>query len=50
MVLGSELQELFNDSKDEAKILAFQLEALNNPRVLNGIRPPVLNTIQVYGD
>jgi len=30
MVLGSNLQKLFNDNNDEAQILAFQLEALNN--------------------
>jgi len=30
MVLGSNLHELFNDNNEEAKLLAFQLEALNN--------------------
>ena len=30
MVLGSNLHSLFNDNNEEAKILAFQLEALNN--------------------
>ena len=30
MVLGSNLHSLFNDNNEEAKLLAFQLEALNN--------------------
>lgn len=30
MVLGSNLHSLFNDNNEEAKILAFQLEAPNN--------------------
>ena len=30
MVLGSNLHSLFNDNNDEAKILAFQLEALKS--------------------
>lgn len=30
MVLGSNLHSLFNDNYAEAKLLAFQLETLNN--------------------
>ena len=30
MVLGSNLQELFSDNNEEAKLLALQLNTLNN--------------------
>ena len=37
MVLGSNLHSLFNDNNDEAKLLAFQLESLNNHLMADSI-------------